>query len=545
MDETFPVPKKNKEIFINPPYKKIPNLIDLNKERFLSYDFEINGVPFSEFRKHARSETIKRAGEYSDKMLSICSKLNIRDKRGLFTNNYSPGNTIIQTGHAPILAHPGVLIKNSLADCLAKKVSGIGVNMAVDNDVCHDNCINIPNVNGSAPTMEKFEFVSMLKDSAFEEIGYSNSMQLTALRKDILQVIHNHEMKNTFNEFIDIAIKLSEETQSLSDLLTYARHAYLQKFDINNLEIPVSLMCRTGSFWNFFLHITGDIKNFAKIYNARLEEYRKLKKIRSKANPLPNLEEKRNITELPFWIWRENGPRKKLFASLENDRQAGLIFENEVIAVLDFRRNGNSSENIRRLKGLENKGMKIRPKAVTNTMYSRMFFSDLFIHGVGGAKYDLITDEIIRDFFGVEPPEYATISATLHLPYIPYDVCSEDAENIKHTIANMNRHPEKYISKEIMKIPEIQFAINEKKDLITKETHNQTEKRQAFNRLKQINDMMKEKIKPLIMEKEKEAEEIEKKLRYNSIVKNREYPFCIYPESMVRELYKSYRGCAL
>ena len=62
-------------------------------------------------------------------------------------------------------------------------------------------------------------------------------------------------------------------------------------------------------------------------------------------------------------------------------------------------------------------------------MYSRMFFSDLFIHGIGGAKYDLITDEIIREFFGVEPPGYATISATLHLPYKPFDVSQEDVNN--------------------------------------------------------------------------------------------------------------------
>jgi hypothetical protein len=48
---------------------------------------------------------------------------------------------------------------------------------------------------------------------------------------------------------------------------------------------------------------------------------------------------------------------------------------------------------------------------------------------------------------------------------------------------------------------------------------------------------MKEKITPLIEEKEKEAEEVEKKLRYNSIVTNREYPFCIYPESMLRGLF--------
>jgi hypothetical protein len=50
---------------------------------------------------------------------------------------------------------------------------------------------------------------------------------------------------------------------------------------------------------------------------------------------------------------------------------------------------------------------------------------------------------------------------------------------------------------------------------------------------------MKEKISPLIKEKEKEMGDLEKKLRYNTIVTNREYPFCIYPETLLRELFKS------
>jgi hypothetical protein len=50
---------------------------------------------------------------------------------------------------------------------------------------------------------------------------------------------------------------------------------------------------------------------------------------------------------------------------------------------------------------------------------------------------------------------------------------------------------------------------------------------------------MKEKIMPLIEEKEKEMKNLEKKLIYNSIVTNRKYPFCLYPEVMLWKLFKS------
>jgi len=166
-----------------------------------------------------------------------------------------------------------------------------------------------------------------------------------------------------------------------------------------------------------------------------------------------------------------------------------------------------------------------------------MFFSDLFIHGVGGAKYDLITDEIIRTFFGVEPPGYAMITATLCLPYKPHYVSSEEVRKLKHIIKDMNYNPERYASGKIMEDAEMKSMVNEKKRLITAEMHNGEEKHRTFSRLKQLNSLMKEKIEPLIEEREKETEEVEKKLIYNSIVTNREYPFCIYPESMLRELF--------
>ena len=50
-------------------------------------------------------------------------------------------------------------------------------------------------------------------------------------------------------------------------------------------------------------------------------------------------------------------------------------------------------------------------------MYARLFLADLFIHGIGGAKYDELTDELMRRFFKIEPPEFLTLTGTLLLPF--------------------------------------------------------------------------------------------------------------------------------
>ncbi len=59
--KSFTTPKNNREKFIDPAYDDIPGLIDVNKKRFRFYNFDINGIPFSQFREQVRLETLKKA----------------------------------------------------------------------------------------------------------------------------------------------------------------------------------------------------------------------------------------------------------------------------------------------------------------------------------------------------------------------------------------------------------------------------------------------------------------------------------------------------
>ena len=55
-------------------------------------------------------------------------------------------------------------------------------------------------------------------------------------------------------------------------------------------------------------------------------------------------------------------------------------------------------------------GLRLRPRALVTTMYARLMLADLFLHGIGGAKYDQLTDLIIRQFFDVQPPRGAAVT---------------------------------------------------------------------------------------------------------------------------------------
>src|SRR5207249_2187885 len=69
---------------------------------------------------------------------------------------------------------------------------------------------------------------------------------------------------------------------------------------------------------------------------------------------------------------------------------------------------------------------------------------DLIIHGIGGAKYDELTDEIMRRFYGLEAPEYLVLSATLWLPLpafpVGLDLCKRLARELRDVHYNPQRH---------------------------------------------------------------------------------------------------------
>jgi hypothetical protein len=49
-------------------------------------------------------------------------------------------------------------------------------------------------------------------------------------------------------------------------------------------------------------------------------------------------------------------------------------------------------------------------------MFFRSLVADQFVHGIGGGRYDRVTDRIIQSFFGVEPPSFCVTTATLYFP---------------------------------------------------------------------------------------------------------------------------------
>src|SRR5204863_8134293 len=117
----------------------------------------------------------------------------------------------------------------------------------------------------------------------------------------------------------------------------------------------------------------------------------------------------------------------------------------DVKFLLDLSPDGLSDTAVEQLAAAESRGIKLRPRALITTMYARLVLSDLFIHGIGGAKYDELTDFIIRRFFGIEPPAYVTATATFRLPIERPNVSLDDVRQNARRIRELRYRPESFL----------------------------------------------------------------------------------------------------
>jgi hypothetical protein len=133
---------------------------------------------------------------------------------------------------------------------------------------------------------------------------------------------------------------------------------------------------------------------------------------------MPDLARPGQDQELPFWIFRPGTPRQRLLVRAASPGQdAAFVFDGVTIPLpppVDLASTGWPAADALAAT-LAQRGLVIRPRALTLTMFVRLFLADLFLHGIGGALYDQITDGLLGELFGTVPP-YGCVSAAWLLP---------------------------------------------------------------------------------------------------------------------------------
>jgi hypothetical protein len=156
--------------------------------------------------------------------------------------------------------------------------------------------------------------------------------------------------------------------------------------------------------------------------------------------------------------------------------------------------------------------------------------SDLFIHGIGGAKYDELTDAIIRRYFGIESPAYLTATATVQLP-LDYPRVGEDEVRAAQREARQLR----FRAERHLRDGRGAQLIAEKQQLLS-EIPPRGAKKSWHEAMTRINAA----LVPLVAGEQarlnERAAELAEQHRVARLLGSREFSFCLYPAGFLRTL---------
>ena len=472
-------------------------------------------------------------------VFAAVARKNVFDAAVHYTRQYLPKidqwlpklstDRVVMAGHQPTLFHPGVWYKNFRLDSLAKRFDALPINLVVDNDLLAAPAISCPKQeNGRRVSVTALKMDSPTATLPHENRGILDPTLFDAFGQCAAEAIGPVVTYPIIGQLWPEVMAAREilGDRSLGQVLAAGRHRLEWGLGLRTLEVPISHVAGTVAFGSFAGRIFNDIANFQEIYNSVLLRYRKEHGIRSSAHPVPELSRAGQWWESPFWVWSDTDPqRRALFVKAEDGHfyLSDLSQFQQSIDIGEFPQWW--SDNVRRRQ------VCIAPRALTTTMFSRLLVSDLFVHGIGGAKYDQLTDQIINDFFGVRPPSYVTSTATFSLPMSAPRVTKKDISDQRQLLREYKFHPEVHADSSAETV-----VLKERKRVAIESLQNGSVKKLAHDKIEASNQQLSALLQHKTALAESKIEQLKSQLRDSQILHSREYSFTLHPVSIVEEL---------
>ena len=388
------------------------------------------------------------------------------------------------TGHQPELSHPGVWAKNFALNGVARKLRGYSLHLIADTDTLKSTSLRFPFTSNRGP---KAHLESLPFDTFAGEVTYE------------CRPVLDPELFRTFPDraaplwanwgYVPLLPQVWRQGRNVGEGFTAIRRNCEREWGCHNLELTVSRLSQTEGFARFARHILDDLSRFRESYNAALRAYREANGIDSTNHPATELAE----GEAPFWV-RTTACRRERATVASDVRQ-------------------------------------LRPRALTLTLFVRVCLGDFFIHGIGGGKYDEVTDAIIRDYFGIEPPAYQILSTTLHLPLPAFPTTDGDVTRAERRVRDLHWNPQAFVSPgtatELLK-RHATLAANEPP------YRDHAARKAWFRELQQVKERLRLLVADHVPQAKAELAKVRTEAQANAILKRRDYSWVLYPEEILR-----------
>jgi len=215
-----------------------------------------------------------------------------------------------------------------------------------------------------------------------------------------------------------------------------------------------------------------------------------------------------------------------------NTMDLRIAGDDEVLIELPLAPHREACCAVERLRELAARSVRLRTRALTTTLFSRFLLGDLFIHGIGGAKYDELGDEITRRFFKVEPPGFLTVSMTLWLGLPEEPASAADLLDVNHRLRDLQFNPDRYLSEPYGE--ELRNLVRKKQESIAQPLGSRRERKARRLALRRVNEAIRPCVRQLQDELRGRRIEILRSLRSNRAARNREFSSVLHAEDRLR-----------
>ena len=508
-------PAADRAALIDPPLSEAGPLMAAAAKWRRESTYDVQGRSLAVLASEARCELIAAARRYTSGYRNVAATAQCEQ--------------ILLAGHQPQLFHPGVWFKNFALARLARERQATAVNLQIDSDTLKEAALRVPSGTLDDPLRTVLPFDEPGEEIPYEHRGLRDRELFADFASRARQAMAGIVPDPLLDEFWPLVVERSRVTNNLGECLSQARHQLEGQWGLDTLELPQSQVCTLGAFAWFVAHLLAQLPRFVEIHNDSLAEYRRRHRLRSANHPVPDLAAEGEWLEAPFWLYTAERPqRRHMFV-----RTSGKEFVVSDRAQLEFRLPLSAEGDARRaadvLAELPARGICLRTRALTTTMFARLFLGDLFLHGIGGGLYDQLTDAIVRRFFGFEPPSFMVLSATLLLPIERSASAAAGLQQANRLLRDLDYHPERFLDASAELAGETAEALAVKRHWL-EVAQTPDNARDRCRAIRAANEALARALESQRQAALADRDRCSRRLRAESVLGWREYAFCLYPK---------------
>ncbi len=410
---------------------------------------------------------------------------------------------IIGTGHQPALWHPGILVKYLAVDAIVRSTPATfsAVNIIVDQDIVECAAIDVPQRHHDASLVSrKFDFAP--HSQADTPVGLLPAFEPQAVHVDALA-----ELPQLAESIDRIRLALAGAMGESSAAAQAAAALMIlmgESADVAPMpRLMASALMRTSLANEIVSAMASQPHRCAEAYNRAIAAHPDAR--------IPPLAIREDYVELPLWRVRDDLTRARAYdADVESQAPATN---------------------------------RLLPRALLMTAIIRIGVVDLFVHGRGGATYDLAMEQWIRDWLGVEVSAMAVASADVRLPLMSEEDArlakAGELDRARGWLRRLTHDPEAAADVTAQAPGRNKVALL---DAINSLPLRSRERRSAFFAMHEKLEAMRREHAAEIQSASARAHRVERLAHDAATAMRRDWCFALHPRSVIMELRNQVRS---